>query len=149
MMVWLHAMCEYDLPKNGTLMELKEYLFLLKLRFSLWYIFITYPGVWQLFLTVILHICTYQTDQEMCLDIMIFSSLRLWYPELAFVSAICCVFGGFERKSLTVGPLCTGLLNAWLSLAGFRHIWMKPSWISNLALQISLYSFYIFLFNVS
>ena len=46
-------------------------------------------------------------------DVM--SHLRLWYPELT------SIIDKFFTLLLSVGPLWTGLLSVWLSLAKSRH----------------------------
>ena len=44
------------------------------------------------------------------------SSFMFWYPELGY-----CTLFNFGSIWLSVGQLCTGLINAWFSLAASRH----------------------------
>ena len=49
------------------------------------------------------------------------SNLRLWYPELASMMDMYCTLFSLGNILLSVGPLCTGLINSWLSHAGSKH----------------------------
>ena len=49
------------------------------------------------------------------------STFRLWQPELTSVMVVLHTLVSLGSTSFNVGPLCIGLINAWLSLAGSRH----------------------------
>ena len=51
------------------------------------------------------------------------SSLRLWYPELTSIMNMYCTLFSLGSISFSVGPLCIGLINAWLGCTGSRHGW--------------------------
>ena len=54
------------------------------------------------------------------------SNLRLWYPELTSIRDKYFTLFNFGKISLCVGPLWTGLISTWLSLAGSRHSLTLP-----------------------
>ena len=54
------------------------------------------------------------------------SNLRLWYPELISMMDMYCTLFSLGRILFSVGPLCTGLINAWLSHAGSKHSCTLP-----------------------
>ena len=45
------------------------------------------------------------------------SNLRWWYPEFISIRDKYFILFNFGKISLSVGPLCTSLISAWLSLA--------------------------------
>ena len=51
----------------------------------------------------------------------LWSSFRLWYLELASIRERYFTLLCFNSISLSVGPLCTGLISAWFSCAGSWH----------------------------
>ena len=50
----------------------------------------------------------------------------MWYPELASIMDIYYTLFSFGKIWLSVGPLWTGLINAWFSLAGSKHSLTLP-----------------------
>ena len=54
------------------------------------------------------------------------SNLRLWYPELTLMMDMYCTLLSFSSILFSVGPLCIGLINAWLSCAGSKHSHTLP-----------------------
>ena len=54
------------------------------------------------------------------------SNFRLWYLELTFIRDKYFTLFNFGKISLSVGPLWTGLISAWLSLSGSRHSLTLP-----------------------
>ena len=49
------------------------------------------------------------------------SNWRLWYPKLASIIDIYFTLLSLGNMSLSVGPLCINLINAWFSHARSRH----------------------------
>ena len=49
------------------------------------------------------------------------SDLRLWYSELATIIDKNLTLLSLGSILFNVGPLCTGLINAWFNLAGSKH----------------------------
>ena len=49
------------------------------------------------------------------------SNLILWYPKLALMIDIYCTLLSFGSISLSFGPLCISLINAWLSCTGSKY----------------------------
>ena len=77
---------------------------------------------------VVWSFCTYQINMQMWLSMKIFlSSFRLWYPELALIMVIEYTFVNLVIILFNVGPLCTGHISNWLSLAGSSHEWTKQT----------------------
>ena len=62
----------------------------------------------------------------MWLSMTIDCNYRLWYPELASGDVRCHVHLSLGSKLSTVGPLCTGMMSAWLSPAWSRHSHTVP-----------------------
>ena len=54
------------------------------------------------------------------------SNLILWYPELALMMDIYCTLLSLGNILLSVGPLCIGLISAWLSCTGSKHSHTLP-----------------------
>ena len=54
------------------------------------------------------------------------SKLRMWYPGLKSMRDKYFTLFNFGKISLSVGPLWTGLISAWFSLAMFRHSLTLP-----------------------
>ena len=54
------------------------------------------------------------------------SNLILWYSELASMMDMYCTLLSFGSISLSVGPLCISLINAWLSCTGSKHSHALP-----------------------
>ena len=49
------------------------------------------------------------------------SNFKLWYPDVASIRERYCALFNLQNISLSIGPLWTGLISAWLTLAGSRH----------------------------
>ena len=54
------------------------------------------------------------------------SNPTLWYPKLTSIIDMYFTLFSLGNISLSVGPLCIGLINAWFSHAGSRHSLTLP-----------------------
>ena len=54
------------------------------------------------------------------------STLKLWYPELAYIIDKYLTLFRLGSISFNVGPQCIGFINAWFNHAGSRHSLTLP-----------------------
>ena len=91
------------------------------------------PSISLLFLTEICHLvltlqmvvlqtCNCQNYLQSWLDMIISASIRIWWPKLASISVRYHAFVRVGYISMLVWTMCTGLLSAWLSLVGSKHM---------------------------